>query len=129
MAPTLARNFRLAATPIVLAAALVCAGLGYLYRYKIIEPAEMGAACETLAFWWCVLRLKVVFFTQSHGLGYVALGLAGLALLLPVRWSFPAVMATMIAAGFGLTLYNATGAGVALVLTLARSAWLDKRRA
>ena len=118
------KKFRL--TPVSLIVALVCGGLGWVVRYLVIEPAEMGAACERAVLWWCPIRLNFIYFHQAFGMAWAALILAGLAIVLPRRFAPPAVIAAMAVAGLGLVLYNTAGAAAALVLALIRAAWLDR---
>jgi hypothetical protein len=120
-------RYRFASTPTALITAAICSAIGYVVRYAVIEPAEMGAICERQNPWWCTPRMEFIFFHQAFGLAYTALVLALLSYIVPARRAFPAVMGAMAMAGFGLILYNATGSALAFVLALSRSAWLDRR--
>ena len=124
-----ARMFRLRSTPTVVFVAVACAVLGYVYRHHIVEPAVIGALCERDGPWWCPFRMQSIYFTQGFGLAIVSMLLAVLALLLPARWAYGAVFLAAAVGGFGLTLYNATGAGIAVVAMILRAAWLDRRGA
>ena len=104
---------------------MLCAGaylVGYAVRYRLVEPEAMGAACERGAPWWCGLRTGFIAFTQWNGFGWAALALAVLALAMAVAGR-PASMrglalAGLTIGGFGLILYNATMAAVAVVIAL-----------
>lgn len=104
---------------------LLCAGayiMGYAVRYRLVEPEAMGAACERGDPWWCGLRTGFIVFTQWNGFGWAALALAVLALAMAVAGR-PASMrglalASLAIGGFGLILYNASMAAVAVVVAL-----------
>ncbi len=108
-----------------LAGLLLCAAaylVGYAVRYRLVEPEAMGAACERGDPWWCGLRTGFIMFTQWNGFGWAALALVVLAVAAAVA-SRPATMralalAALTIGGFGLILYNATMAAVAVVLAL-----------
>lgn len=102
---------------------LLCAAsaaAGYVLRYQFVEPEAMGAACERARLWWCPLRTGFIVFTEWRGLGWLALALAAMALLAASTrhverarlWAAP----TLVAAGFGMILYNATLSAPAAVL-------------
>lgn len=104
---------------------LLCAasfGLGYWIRYDFVEPEAMGAACERGNPWWCPLRTGFIMFTELNGFGWLALLLALGGLLALIRRS-PGVarllaVVALIAAGFGMILYNNTMAVPAAVIAL-----------
>lgn len=108
-----------------LAGVLLCATAylaGHLIRYGLVEPEAMGAACERGDPWWCGLRTGFIVFTQWGGFGWLALGLAALAAgAIAARRPGAAralALAAMTVGGFGLVLYNATLAAVAVVVAL-----------
>ena len=97
--------------------AAVAAGLGYAIRYGLVEPDELGAACERTAPWWCLPRRLFIMFTEWNGFGWLSLALAAAAAIWLVRGRDPLVPA-LLALGFGgagLILYNATFSTVAVV--------------
>jgi hypothetical protein len=104
-----------AAPPLaVLLAALVLASLA---RYRLVEPADLTAACDA-APWQgaaCALRTLTVQAFAGQRLGGLALFCALLALM--TRWRGPALLA-LAAGGAGLVLYS-TGLAVPAVLVAA----------
>jgi len=98
-------------------------GYALYLRYLAIEQSTVGIACDAgLDTWLCATR-RVVAGLFSHSVfGWVALAAAVLNLLRPSLVIFAIAMA---AAGFGLVLYNAGLAALAvgvLILSLARPA-------
>ncbi|MBF0093628.1 MAG: hypothetical protein HQL33_01700 [Alphaproteobacteria bacterium] len=93
-------------------------------RYLMIEPRDIGAACQVgLGPWWCDLRLVVVAVFQSGLLGGGSLLLGVLALALGGRGRVPATLA-MVTGAAGLVLYNAGLASAGLLLGLITAARL-----
>ena|ERR1700730_8930972 len=92
--------------------------LGYaLYmRYLVIQQTSVGLACDAgLATWLCATR-KVVIALHQHGLfGWLSLGAAVLNL---VRPSLALFTIGMVAAAFGVVLYNGGLAGLAAALLI-----------
>ena len=124
-----------------------CAWAARGVRYGFIEPADLGAACESAGPWWCGLRAALIVFTQWGGFGGLALALCGAAVARACRANRlgenrPSgtrsseyqpggqrgsgfAWAALAAGGAGLVLYNATLSAVAVVgagLVLARGA-------
>ena len=101
----------------VIGAAAAAAGALAL-RYLVVEPAEMGQACLTgQGPWWCPWRDALVRAFRAEAFGLGALGAAALSLLVPSRpWGVVAVVAGV----FGLALYNAGLAALALAIGLTR---------
>lgn len=106
-------------------AALGFAALGYAIhlRYQAIEQSSVGLACDTnSANWLCTSRRTAIMLFTPSVFGGVALGAALLNL---VRPSFVLCAIALIAAGFGLVLYNVALSALAvalLILSLARPA-------
>lgn len=107
----------IAITLSVIGAAAAAAGALAL-RYMVVEPAEMGQAClATSGPWWCSWRDALVRSFRIEAFGWSALVAAALAVFVPSRaWGVMAVVAGV----FGLALYNAGLASVALTIGLTR---------
>lgn len=97
----------------VLAAALAL-------RYGVVEPREIGAACQVgLGPWWCDLRMAVVLVFQSGLLGGGSLLLGVVAVLAGDRpLGRIAAVAAMMTGAAGLVLYSAGLASAGLLLGL-----------
>jgi hypothetical protein len=99
--------------------------LGYaLYtRYLIIEQATVSLLCEAGAdSWLCLWRRLALALFRSGAFGGVAMAVAVINLIRP---SIVLLGCAMVAAAFGIVLYNIGGAGTAiglLILSLARPA-------
>lgn len=97
--------------------------LGYaLYmRYVVIQVTSVGLACDAgLATWLCAIRKLVIDLHRHSVFGWLALGAAVLNLVRPS----PGLFAIgMVAAAFGIVLYNTELAALAaplLILSFAR---------
>jgi hypothetical protein len=105
--------------------AIVLAAIGYAYflRYHVVEQSSVALACEARpATWLCASRRTAVMLFSASAFGWIAVGAAILNLLRP---SIVLCTVALIAAGFGLVLYNASLAAIAvalLILSLARPA-------
>jgi hypothetical protein len=99
--------------------------LGYaLYlRYMAVEQAWVGLSCEAgLATWLCLARHAVIVLFKHWVFGSVAVVAAGLNVIRPSLLLFTI---GMVAAAFGIVLYNIGGSGIAiglLILSFARPA-------
>jgi hypothetical protein len=99
--------------------------LGYaLYlRYLAVEHSQVGLACQAgLDTWLCFTRRAAIAMFTHSVIGWVALTAALLNLLRPSVFLFGAAL---IAAAFGIVLYNVALSGLAaglLILSLARPA-------
>lgn len=112
---------------VVAASVAVLAGAMAL-RYGVIEPREIGAACQVgLGPWWCGLRAAVVVVFQSGLLGGGSLILAVVALAAGDRaLGRVAAVAAIMTGAAGLVLYNAGVASAGLLLGLITAARLWK---
>ena len=83
-------------------------------RYDLIEPAAVGAFCETAATHWrCLIRQAVLALLTEQRLGLLSIVLALLSLLLRMStFGWPA----WFLASTGFVLYNAELAAPALLL-------------
>ena len=99
-------------------------------RYDLVEPASVGAFCETASTHWrCVIREGVLALLTDQRLGWLAIAVALLSLAFRTpalgwcAWSFASV---------GFVLYNAELAAPALLLAglaLTRARYrVDNRR-
>ncbi len=91
-------------------------------RYQLIQPPEVGQACELAgAPWWCEVRMLVIRSFANFGLGYAAMAMT---LLTVFTWNrIVAWIAAMVGAA-GLILYCYEPAAVSFVvgvLVLARA--------
>ena len=108
------------------AASLVMLLIAMALRYGVIEPREIGAACQAgLGPWWCGVRMAVVMVFQSGVLGGGSLIAAAAEVVIGDKaWGRAAAVAAMMTGAAGLVLYNAGlgGAGFLLgLITLARA--------
>lgn len=105
----------------VLAAGAVAGSL-YL-RYQVIQNSEIGVACDAgLGTLFCRARAGVVFLFHHSLFGWTALAAAALHL---VRPSVALLALGLVAAGFGIVLYNVMPSAFAvglMILAFARPA-------
>ena len=98
-------------------------GYASLQRYTAIEVSAVSLACDAgRSDWLCLGRKVVLAFSQSSVFGVVAFASAALNLIRP---SIVLVAIGILAAGFGLVLYNTSLSALAvalLALSLARGA-------
>jgi len=104
----------------VAAGAVACS----LYlRYRVIQNSEIGVACDAgLGTLFCQARAGVVFLFQYSLFGWIALAAAALNLARP---SVALLAVGLIAAGFGIVLYNVLASAFAvgiMILAFARPA-------
>lgn len=100
---------------------LAAFGLGWLLRYQLIEPAEIGAFCDGGGGpLWCTARLYLIVATEWGLIGWAAFACGALSLLFASRTEGPpkGVFAALVLGGAGLILYNATPAAFGVVLAL-----------
>jgi hypothetical protein len=105
------------------AIAAVSIGAALYMRHQIIEQSAVGIACEsTPGTWLCTSRRTAILLFTPSVFGIVAIGAALLNLLRP---SLLLCAIALIAAGFGIVLYNVALSALAvalLILSLARPA-------
>jgi hypothetical protein len=92
--------------------------LGYaIYlRYLVVEPTQVGLACDVgLRTWLCLSRTVVTAFFENEVFGWVSLGAAVLALIRP---SVPLFTVGLAASAFGVVLHNAGLSGLAAALLI-----------
>ncbi len=103
-------------------------GLALLARYGLVEPAPMGALCDSgTGPWWCIVRLWIIKSFATFGLGYLS-GLTAVLVLL-TRNARLALLAAIVGA-VGLALYCQEPAAISFtigVLVLARAHYRDER--
>jgi hypothetical protein len=104
-----------------LAIGFVSVGYALYLRYLVIEQSTVGLACAGgLDTWLCLSRRAVIALFSHSVFGVVGLGAAVLNLLRP---SIVLFAIGLVAAGFGIVLYNVTLSALAvalLILSLAR---------
>ena len=105
------------------AIALLSIGYALHLRHQVIEQSTVGIACEVSpTTWLCTSRNTTILLFTPMVFGVVAIGAALLNLIRP---SFVLCAIALIAAGFGLVLYNVALSAFAvalLILSLARPA-------
>jgi hypothetical protein len=105
----------------LIAAGLLSLGYAIYLRYLAVEFTSVGLACQAgLPTWLCLTRRVVIGLFTNSVFGWVALIAAILNLIRPSLVLFGV---GLVAAGFGVVLYNvglsALAAGL-LILSLAR---------
>lgn len=107
----------------IAAAGVLSVGYALYLRYRAVEPSSVGLACQAgLDTWLCFVRkIAIALFTNSV-FGWIAVSASVLNFIRPSPIMFGL---GLIAAGFGIVLYNvglsALAAGL-LILSLARPA-------
>lgn len=119
----------------ILGGVLLAAGafaLGWVLRYQVIEPVEIGIACEEAAnpAWWCGGRTALIVAMRWIFGYYLVLALAALAWMSPGRrWRSGFSLAALGLSGLGLVLYNAGPSVLACVATVLGLIRLEKQPA
>ncbi len=107
----------------LIALGLLSLGYALYLRYLAIEYASVGLACQAGAqTWLCATRKLVTTLFENSVFGWTALAAALLNLVRPTLALF---VLGLVAAAFGVVLYNAGLAALAaglLILSLARPA-------
>lgn len=105
----------------LIAAGLISLGYALYLRYLAIENSQVGLACQAgLDTWLCLTRRVTITLFQYSVFGTVALAASLLNLIRP---SLILSMLALIAASFGIVLYNVNLSALAvglLILSLAR---------
>jgi hypothetical protein len=102
--------------------ATVAGAVGYVLRYRWVEPDFLGALCRSSeAAWWCPLRTALIVATETNALGITALSAGIVALLATGRAALAASLAAAGIGGAGLFLYNTTLAAAGVLLAMLRS--------
>ena len=100
---------------------LLALGYALYLRYMAVEQAWVGLSCEAgLHTWLCFTRHAVIVLFKHWVFGSAAVVAAGLNLIRPTLVLFTI---GMVAAAFGIVLYNIGGSGIAvglLILSFAR---------
>jgi hypothetical protein len=112
------RLFRPSFNQIALLAGIAVCAVGYAMtlRYYAIEYSPVALACDSGGgYWICPSRKIALAFSQAGAFGIIAVAAAVLALLRPavVFWAIG-----LLAAGFGLVLYNTASSALAVALLL-----------
>ena len=107
----------------IAAAGMLAVGYALYLRYRVIEPSIVGLACQAgTNSWFCFARrIAIALFTNSV-FGWTALAASVLNFMRPTPILFGL---GLIAAGFGIVLYNVGLSALAvglLILSLARRA-------
>lgn len=100
---------------------LVAFGYALYIRYLWVEQTPVGLACDGgLPTWGCATRRLALTLSQHSVFGLVAIAAALLNLVRPSLLLFAIAL---VAAGFGIVLYNVSLSGLAvafMILSLAR---------
>src|SRR5690242_5942801 len=108
---------------VLIALGLISLGYALYLRYMVIEQAWVALSCQDGATTWiCLTRNAAILLFKNRVLGAVALGVAALNLIRP---SVVLFAIAMVAAAFGVVLYNIGPSGLAaglLILSFARPA-------
>jgi hypothetical protein len=108
---------------VLIAVGLLSLGYALYLRYIVIEQAWVALSCQDGAITWiCLSRNAAIALFKNWVFAAVALGAAGLNLIRP---SLVLFAIAMVAAAFGIVLYNIGPAGLAaalLILSFARPA-------
>ena len=125
MSPASPRSFltHTRSTFFIAAAGMLAVGYALYLRYRVIEPSSVGLACQAgLNTWLCFARKAAIALFTNSVFGWTALAASVLNFIRPSPIIFGL---GLIAAGFGIVLYNvglsALAAGL-LILSLARPA-------
>jgi hypothetical protein len=103
-------------TNLLLVIGFSCLGYALYLRYLVIEQSTVGLACEAgLATWLCATRRLVLALFNHNVFGIVALGAAALNFIRP---SLVLFAITLVAASFGIVLYNVALSSVAIALLI-----------
>ena len=109
-------------TNVLLTVGFLALGYALYLRYLVIEQSTVGIPCEAgLATWLCLTRaVTIALFTYSV-FGVIALAAAVVHVIRP---SLPRFLIGLLAAAFGIVLYNVAASSLAvalLILSFARS--------
>lgn len=117
--------FRLTARQVqwLLIVGFLTVGYAIYLRYMAIEMSSTALACDAgLPTMLCKTRVVMTSLFKASAFGYVALVIAALNLIRP---SIVLMTGCLVAAGFGIVLYNVALSGIAiglLILGFARPA-------
>lgn len=117
--------FRLSARQVqwLLVVGFLAVGYAVYLRYMAIELSSVALACDAgLPTMLCKMRAVMTSLFKSSVFGYAALVIAALNLIRP---SIVLMTGGLVAAGFGIVLYNVALSGIAvglLILGFARPA-------
>jgi hypothetical protein len=108
---------------------LVSFGYALYLRYLAIELSSVGLACQGgLQTWLCATRQLVMTLFNNSVFGWVALGAAIINLIRP---TLPVFALGLVAAAFGVVLYNVGLAALAaalLILSFARPVAIESEQ-
>ena len=108
---------------LLLVAGFLSLGYALYLRYLAVESSTIGLACQAGSATWLCFTRRIAIALFSYGVfGWIALAAALLNLLRP---SVVLFAIALIAAGFGIVLYNVSLSALAvslLILSLARPA-------
>ncbi|BAT60646.1 hypothetical protein GJW-30_1_03194 [Variibacter gotjawalensis] len=103
-------------TNVLLIAGFLSIGYAMYLRYLVIEPSTVGLGCDGgLKTWLCSTRSGVMVLFNNSVFGIAAVAFAALNLLRPSLLFFTLAL---VAASFGVVLYNVGLAGLGLGLLM-----------
>jgi len=113
----------------LIALGLISLGYALYLRYLAIELSSVGLACQAGSqTWLCATRQLVMTLFNNSVFGWVALGAAIVNLLRP---TLPVFALGLVAAAFGVVLYNVGLAALAaalLILSFARPVAIESEQ-
>lgn len=113
----------------LIALGLVSLGYALYLRYLAVELSSVGLACQGgLQTWLCATRQLVMTLFNNSVFGWVALGAAIVNLIRP---TLPVFALGLVAAAFGVVLYNVGLSALAaalLVLSFARPVAIESEQ-
>lgn len=108
---------------------LVSLGYALYLRYLAVELSSVGLACQGgLQTWLCATRQLVMTLFNNSVFGWVALGAAVVNLIRP---TLPVFALGLVAAAFGVVLYNvglSSLAAALLILSFARPVAIESEQ-
>jgi hypothetical protein len=101
---------------LLLTAGFLAVGYALYLRYLVIEQSTVGLPCEAgLATWLCLTRKVTIALFNYNVFGAVALGAAVLNFIRP---TLALLTIGLVAAAFGIVLYNVAASSLAVALLI-----------
>ena len=103
-------------TNVLLIVGFIALGYALYLRYLVIEQSTVGLPCEAgLATWLCLTRAATIALFTYSVFGVIALGAAVVHFIRP---SLPWFLIGLVAAAFGIVLYNVAASSLAVALLI-----------
>jgi hypothetical protein len=101
---------------VLLIAGFLALGYALYLRYLVIEQSTVGLPCEAgLATWLCLTRKVTIALFNYNAFGALALGAAVLNFIRP---NLAVFAVGLVAAAFGIVLYNVAASSLAVALLI-----------